>query len=247
MLLKDNEVHLWIVHMDAFLPHYLQLKAQLSERELSRESRFAFDHLKKHYTISQSILRNLLQRYTGQAAASIEYVHGPKGKPYLKDNPQHIQFNLSHSKSYALYGFTVHCEIGVDIEFIRKDCLKDNLEELVLTESEKRTFYTLSGQAQTEAFFLAWTQKEATLKALGVGITVPMQNVEINLAHQIIYPKESKILELADDPHPPHLWSLFAFNPIPGYAGAVTVKSPAITLRIFDSFELNAAEDPPIA
>src|SRR5437763_310665 len=52
-----------------------------------------------------------------------------------------------------------------------------------------------SPSAQTRAFFHCWTRKEAYLKARGMGVTWPLDRVEVSVS-----PGRAALLNVCDDP-----------------------------------------------
>ena len=73
---------------------------------------------KRRFILSRGALRILLGHYLDIAANRIEFRYGSRGKPSLAA-PAGIHFNASHSGDVALFAFTLHCEIGVDVEEMR--------------------------------------------------------------------------------------------------------------------------------
>lgn len=94
-------------------------------------------------------------------------------KPYLKyDN---VNFNISHSENIVVCAISDSYEIGVDIELLR-DVQVDNFKsQMTQTEWER---IVLSDNIST-SFFDYWTQKEAVIKAEGMGLSLPLKSFEI--------------------------------------------------------------------
>lgn len=93
------------------------------------------------------------------------------GKPYLKEFPG-IQFNLSHSGPYGVCAIS-GAPVGVDVELIRP-----------LRREVAKRFFTALEQGwlerhPPEEFFRLWTRKESFSKALGKGLTLPMDSFSV--------------------------------------------------------------------
>lgn len=94
------------------------------------------------------------------------------GKPFLKNRPD-IHFSLSHSGTRVLCALSGE-EVGCDIQ-IRKPG----------REAVARRFFTpeenayLASQDSPEAFFRLWCLKESFLKAVGMGLALPMQEFSL--------------------------------------------------------------------
>lgn len=145
--------------------------------------------LTENYVISHSILRQILSHHTNMSVHEIEFIFGEYGKPYIKNNSQHIQFNMSHSKDMLCIVVTKDKEIGVDIEFKNSDLDIEELQHLVLSVREKVYMDTLSSQtAKQNLFYHIWTLKEAIIKAMGIGLSYPI--TEINLIDDTLQIKD---------------------------------------------------------
>lgn len=93
------------------------------------------------------------------------------GKPYLRDWPG-VQFNLSHSGAYGVCAIS-NAPVGVDIEMIRP--LRQDVAKRFFTKVEQEY---LSARP-TEDFFRLWTRKESFTKAIGKGLTLPMDRFSV--------------------------------------------------------------------
>ncbi|MBQ8824767.1 MAG: 4'-phosphopantetheinyl transferase superfamily protein [Ruminococcus sp.] len=105
---------------------------------------------------------------------------GEHGKPYITNNSD-LHFNLSHSK-YAVACITSSSTVGIDIEEIRP--LRKNVMKRAFSEKEQAD--VLASENPDEYFFQLWTLKESYVKAIGIGISFPMNNVEFCLKNNII-------------------------------------------------------------
>ncbi len=127
-------------------------------------------------------LKRCLQKYCGGAAEDIDLAYTSNGKPYLaKQEFKYIQFNLSHSGIMAILGITSHRSIGIDIEQIKPNRDHLALAQRYFSPKEQAWLAAQPLEAQMSAFFQIWVRKEAWLKALGKGITVPLEQMETHL------------------------------------------------------------------
>ena len=76
---------------------------------------------------------------------------------------------------------------------------------------EQRALSTLSGQAALDAFFACWTRKEAFVKAIGLGLSHPLEAFEVSVG------PEPALLGGGDG------WRLLAPRLAPDLAGAIVV------------------------
>ncbi|MFS4447849.1 4'-phosphopantetheinyl transferase family protein [Maribacter sp. 2307UL18-2] len=94
-------------------------------------------------------------------------------KPYIDD--EMIQFSISHSKEIAICAITTSGEIGVDIEFIKPVNINDFKHQM--TQNEWGLLDDLNNSEN--AFYTYWTQKEAVIKANGMGFHLPLKSFEV--------------------------------------------------------------------
>jgi 4'-phosphopantetheinyl transferase len=173
------------------------LRACLSRAELERARRFRFEHLRRRFIVARARLRQLLGARLGVAPEAVELASGANGKPRLARGGLH--FSSSHCGDVALFGFSP-VEIGVDIEALRPVAEADAIAEQVFSPREKDHYASLAARDKPLAFLNCWTRKEALVKALGDGLSLPLER-----------------LDTADPPG----WWLHSFFPLPGFVAAV--------------------------
>ena len=94
-------------------------------------------------------------------------------KPYLKN--ESIKFNISHSENIVVCAISDVFEIGVDIELLRNIQVDDFKSQMTLNEWER----IILSDNITTSFFDYWTQKEAIIKADGIGLLISLKSFEI--------------------------------------------------------------------
>ena len=93
-------------------------------------------------------------------------------KPYFDDS---IDFNISHSGEFVICAISLEGKIGVDIEEIKPVFFT----ELKVFFSPMECNKIEQSADSTVSFYRHWTQKEAFLKAIGIGLNIPINEVEI--------------------------------------------------------------------
>lgn len=88
-------------------------------------------------------------------------VYNDKSKPYIKDD-ESFYFNISHSGEWVSLAVSDR-EIGVDIE--KHNPARTRLAKRFFSEKEQNACNSVKD------FFDIWTQKEAFIKAVGVGLS----------------------------------------------------------------------------
>jgi 4'-phosphopantetheinyl transferase len=177
--LQGNDVHAWWVDLSG--SHPPNAKQWLTLDEQARGQRFVFDRDQRRFAHAHIALNQLLCAYTGLSVHQLPISLNRHGKPQLPAG-LNLGFNLSHSGDCGLIAFSRHRHVGVDVEVI-DDTPRDrhDLAASVFTPQEQQAFLTTPPSQHEHAFLTAWTRKEAVLKALGVGLTVPPNQIHVGL------------------------------------------------------------------
>jgi 4'-phosphopantetheinyl transferase len=223
LTLRKDKVHVWRAGLRLAAPRLEALRQTLAEDELNRSLRFHTRQDRDRFITARGLLRSILGRYLGIDPGQVRLCYGAQGKPRLagQDGPETIRFNLAHSGDLALYAVTRGREIGVDVERIRPELVREPLAERFFSQLESAKLRALPVDQQSEAFFACWTRKEAYLKARGQGLlALPLDQFEVSLA-----PGEpAALLSVQGDEQEPLRWSLQHLSPEQGYAAALAVE-----------------------
>jgi 4'-phosphopantetheinyl transferase len=95
-----------------------------------------------------------------------------EGKPKIG---QSFDFNISHSDEYIVCAFSKDHQVGIDIEKIKPISL-EFLEDFFNDDEWENIQSSMDSQ---ETFYKLWTQKEATVKADGRGLNIPLKEIII--------------------------------------------------------------------
>jgi 4'-phosphopantetheinyl transferase len=226
-----ESVDLWAIHLDRPAHEYRRLRSLLDVTERCRADRFLFERDRHHYVVCRGTLRLLLSQYVGKAPAAIAFLYGERGKPAIRLAPGEpdLQFNVSHAAGLAVCAVTAGTGIGVDIEWTGRTVEFASLAGRFFSADESGELLALPPAVQRAAFFNCWTRKEAYIKAIGDGLSCPLDAFSVTLR-----PGEpARLRSIGGDPVEAARWALHAFGPAPGYVGALAVRAPvrSITLR----------------
>ena len=224
LTLPANEVHVWRARLDVPWAHLGTLRRTLSPDERARASQFRLTIHRRQFIAAHGILRDILSRYLHRDPAGLRFRDTPRGKPALLANcgRDEIRFNLSHSGNLALYAVTRGREVGVDLELIQPDLAGD--AQQFLSPQEIASLRALPPPVRAEAFFNAWTRKEAYIKALGEGLRVPLASFDVSLA-----PGEAAALLRGVSSR----WVLQAIKPARAYVAAVVTEGECRCTRLW--------------
>ena len=101
---------------------------------------------------------------------------GEYGKPYLAEHPE-VKFNLSHSDGIAACIVSDH-ECGIDCEKVRN--FHPKAMQRAFSDAERELVNSAPEEERDLLFFRIWTLKEAYIKAIGRGLSFPMDRVEFS-------------------------------------------------------------------
>lgn len=207
------------------------LQACLSPPELAQLQRLRWPTAQRQFLLSRGCLRYLLSRYTGQRPAALTFAYGPKGKPELSPNGDHPvpppRFNLSHSGQRLLVAISTADDVsalGVDVERLRLVKRLSGLCRRCLTNGEAATVLAQPHPEADHQFLRYWTGKEASLKALGLGIADAVQTLELTLETPRLTSAPALITVVAHGIE--HPGQLYQWQLEPGYVGAIAVQAP---------------------
>lgn len=208
--------------LDLGIEEVSDLTSLLSEDELDRAGCFRFDRHRHRFIVARARLRQLLGQCLGIAPEQVAFTYGPNGKPALvkQSNAERIEFNVAHSEDLALYALTLGSPVGVDVEQVREIQEAEAIAEHYFSAQERARMLELQPKERNLSFFLAWTRKEAILKACGKGLSVPLSAVSVS-----VVPGEPAVVHDAADLMDAGTFSLVHLEPGSGYAAALAVLS----------------------
>jgi len=156
----------------------------------------------------------ILSLYLDCRPADVLFRAGAHGKPFLEPaaHGQRLRFNVSHSHELALVGVTAASEVGVDIERVRP---LEDLDAMVarhFAPRERRAFTRAAPADRLRTFFRHWTLKEAYLKASGVGLSGPLDAVDVTIGRHAE-------------------WTVRPLSPDAGYVAALVVAGRGHRVR----------------
>lgn len=222
--LAEGQVHIWRANLDLSTKEIELLSKFLSSDEIDRAAKFHFPLHRKRFIAARGILRQLLGIYLEVSPDRLTFTYGDRGKPQLELATsavnRSINFNLSHSQKYAIYGFSSHQPIGVDLEYVRDmpDALK--IAQRFFSKNEYKLICNTAATEQNQIFFQLWTAKEAYLKAIGTGLAGSLSSIDLTLNQA----QSSGLFSIRDRTLATE-WSLCGFIPQQDYVAAIASKT----------------------
>lgn len=213
------DAHIWRISLETGDANINRLLWVLSDEELQRANRFHFEQDRKRFVVARGLLRMLLSDYCNSHPVEHYFNYNSYGKPALSGNP-HIRFNVSHAGDMVLIGICCGREIGVDVERIRPFERAEQIVERYFSTLERSAFRSLPEHLRDKAFFTCWTRKEAYIKAVGKGMSLPLNKFSISFLPDT----PPRLLEAPPDDGGNRDWSMQEITVNPGYAAAAVVE-----------------------
>lgn len=177
--MATNEVAIWCCQTHGCGDAELNTLAQtLSPEECARATRFVRPDDRRDFIAAHALLRHALSRHDGANSPDAWCLtNGPTGKPGLANaHDTGWTFNLSHTAGFAVCAIGSHRQVGIDVERIREMEDAPAIARRFFSPDEVTVIDGLHGPDRLERFFELWTLKEAYVKGLGRGLTVPLDS-----------------------------------------------------------------------
>ena len=149
----------------------------MSSDERSRYESLRFERDRCLFLATRMLVRTVLSRYAPAAPGDWRFALEGTGKPriaYPAVTPA-LHFNLSNTAGLVVCAVSVaHESIGVDAERIDRTVDFMAIAHRCFSTSEAGALRVLSSGERPRRFFEYWTLKESYVKALGVGLALPL-------------------------------------------------------------------------
>jgi 4'-phosphopantetheinyl transferase len=210
-------VSVWTVDLDQPLAVVDVLRGYLDDSEVRAAAARRDDTVRSRYVVAHGATRSILGARLGVAPDLLEISREcvrcgdpAHGKPEVTGPgaaaAEGVAFSLSHSQALAAVAVVTGARVGVDLEVERPRARLDALAARVLDPEAHADWLDLHPAAQLRAFLEQWTAKEAYLKAVGTGITLPLRDVPVE----------------------PVGWTVTGFPSPPGVVARVAVEGSAV-------------------
>jgi 4'-phosphopantetheinyl transferase len=232
---RVGSIDIWTAPLSASAREFDRLSVLLSPDERARQARLLAGPVRDRFTVARATLRRLVGRYLGVDPAVIQFTYGARGKPALAGMAEDLRFNLAHSEDLALYAFAARQEVGVDVERVREIPDMERIARRFFAPDEHAALEALPTRDRVRAFYLAWTRKEAYVKAVGDGLQTPLDSFSVTLG-----PGEpASILRIDGVAKSGPDWNMHHIELAPGFVGAVAYAGARKQLTLHPFTELD--------
>jgi len=200
-----------------------QLSGRLPTLMQAKAARFYYWQQRQAYILSKLLLQFSLGQYNKNLCLKqVQYTCF--GRPYINAG---IDFNLSHSGDYIVCVVSDECRVGIDIERMQQldiTCYKQQFNN-----DEWTQVAAACKQGRNDLFYNYWTLKEASVKADGRAMSLPLNQVAIYSNHIAIGSRR---------------WFFMQYTIVGGYAthlvSSVKIQRPVVQWLTSDDLNVNA-------
>lgn len=225
-VLAPGMVDVWCIPLEQNDERMHRLQGLLQANERQRIERLVNHDARRRMVVARAALRSVLAQYVPEPAGALTFVYGPHGKPALQDWPA-MGFNLSHSHGLALCVVALDRTVGVDIEHRRRLADDDAVARRFFASEEYAVYASLPPDQRASGFFNAWTRKEAFIKAIGDGLSRPLDEFLVTLRPG----NAPKLLTIKTAPQETTRWTLLDLPCPSGYTAALAIDGVPAAVR----------------
>jgi len=176
--LGDGRAAVWYARPDLWNENWRRtVMCLLSHDELLRSDRFRYTEDRDSWQAAHSLVRLALGHYTGVNPRDLKFATGPHGKPEIAPPGSDLRFSLSHTRGFVGCAISKRALLGFDVEDVMRT-LDRGIAAQCLTEAETEFVRPDFSDDWRSRFFEIWTLKEAYIKALGLGLSIPLSGFE---------------------------------------------------------------------
>ncbi len=218
----NDEIQVWLAPAAHDTPGPIETFCEtlLLEEERVAANRFRVNSARHQHVIGRAMARCLLSSGCCEHH-EIGFRILDHGKPIV-DQPEVARraFNIAHTRGLVVCGLgQANQWLGVDVEWMDRRT-DPALAERYFAPAEIQQLQSLRTDDERQKLFLRiWTLKEAFIKAIGTGLSTPLDQFAFEEAKS-----NEPTLTLADpDLARDREWTFRAFEPRPGFVAAVAV------------------------
>nr|WP_154894518.1 4'-phosphopantetheinyl transferase superfamily protein [Paenibacillus xylanexedens] len=168
-------INIQVLRIPAEIPNEVwhSLLALVSAERRQQASRFVHQADAYRSVLGETLARVTLSKWTGARPGDLTFIRNTYGKPSLISHPD-LPFNVSHSGDWVAVISGGHAPLGVDVEKISP--IDMAIAERFFSPLESRNLAAEPADQQLETFYQLWTLKESYIKAVGMGLSMPLDS-----------------------------------------------------------------------
>ncbi|MGX5597786.1 4'-phosphopantetheinyl transferase family protein [Bacillus cereus] len=180
----------------------------LNAEERATYARYKVDFKKVEFLVGRCLLKLVLSQFLQMQPSDISFSKNKYGKLFLKNLSSSLYFNLSHTDGMVVCAVSVDGEVGIDVEKTFVDRC-EVMRHVYVPKEIEWVNNQRDKTAKLKAFYVLWTRKEAVMKAVGKGFSLPPLSFTVPFDET-----------WARD----HEFDYYTIEPLPGYIITVVTK-----------------------
>lgn len=165
--------------------------------------------------------REILARYLGCSARDVPLERAEDGRPVLRTNGLTLEHSMAHSGDWMMLAVSRLGSVGLDLEQVDRSVDGVRLAARFFAREDAVAIAGLPSAERAEAFFRAWTEKEAYLKGIGGGVPSRLRSVCVRLDAR------AGNRAVGD-------WTLHSVPAPTGYVACLAVQAADVRIRTID-------------
>lgn len=219
--LNTHTIDIWLIEPQRVDEATMRLfQSVITPVELANANRKRGSIGQRDAIITRAFIRQVLSQYEDISPLAWEFGKGFNGKPFISQPNTNLSFNLSHAKDLIVCAVSRGCDLGIDVEYIKRKSDTYKLAPRYFSPQEISDLQALPYHQQAIDFYHYWTLKEAYIKACGDGLAIPLNQFSFKLTAG--EPVSISFAPARDD-HP-NYWQHFLYQPTDAHKMALSVK-----------------------
>ncbi|QQE72795.1 4'-phosphopantetheinyl transferase superfamily protein [Brevibacillus composti] len=217
-------VQVYAVKVPAVMPQHIYdaLIEQVSDEKRQKISRFRKQADACRTLLADVLARTVVSRTHQIAKEELDFQYDAYGKPSVKGRA-HIHFNASHSGDWVVLAISP-APVGIDVEKITPQHV--GIAKRFFSPIEYEDFARQPVENRCAYFYDLWTLKEAYLKAVGKGLSIPLDSFAIRKqGHDHFY--------LSAHAESPERWYFKQYGLDPAYKLSVCAQTREFTDELY--------------
>ena len=140
----------------------------LDKGERQRAARFISPAARHQFVCARAVMRQILGYYVAKRPVDLVFTTETFGRLFM--NGEQLDFNLSHSGGWLVLAIGRGCRLGVDMDGYHTSSSNEAIVRQHFSLPEREAWLRADQANRPHVFAWIWTRKEASLKAVGVGL-----------------------------------------------------------------------------
>lgn len=220
-----GDVHIWSAELTVDVSPDC-----LDDEERQQAARFVTADLSRRFTAGRVMRREILSKYTGIPPAALRFGESGQKKPVLLNSGNPLEFNQTNSADWTLLAVSGAMPVGIDLEVPPERGPALDIARHQFHALEKAAIFSArTAGEKVAAFYRCWTRKEAFVKALGLGLYLPLDSFAVDVTVR----QRSSLLVCPALHGPASKWEITDLDMSDGRFAALAIAHPRVRLRRF--------------